>query len=642
MRHGDMSFETVVACFFSALMLFWFPTLGSAFGLAACAAGAHTRTEICRYLSVCWIGCAIRCAGCSWTTISSVCACYFLGTLFSPNILVFPEAAERRRDPNLNDSLYTYSELEAYYRSVIKETGECYTLEEIRQYWEEECTIPKKQKGSGKGKVADLPTPARLDLEFLSYVDKRMNQRRIPLTDAVTSLCRHALQCQPQIDGLLAEKQREWEVQRTLDCQMAWDGSRGLGAYREPMLALYLNTLQKPPIFKAWRVASQWSPERHKCADEAFGAAMNWMVWLDQALSLLPTMNTEAWRVAGGFRYDDVRSSYRIGSRVVWYFPYSCTLNVDAASQIVQQSDGVSTLYHVKDFQGHDIQFLSAFPGECEAMTRAASSFIVENVEVADLASENPLMWCDRVTLRQCEMQRRDPIKDQALNAADIQTYKNYVTAMNALELYNENFKIRWEDFKQVTEAQLHNAYRTSAKLSGFSFPMGTKGISLEAGFSKGGEDCHFYSTFVAFQKDAADKYRVIICSAEQTASFDEVAFNNKLKQLVQTHQSEKEAGCRQEVREEEWANLGWMEAASWMFSSWKSFDKSKGVGSEAERRANLKAKTEADSEMSALKFAQRKIAFVDCLSGFILHEAQRTGRIALDSERPDHYRLQD
>lgn len=202
------------------------------------------------------------------------------------------------------------------------------------------------------------------------------------------------------------------------------DGGIGLAEYNEQMVALHLNTLLHIPICQAWCKRTQWSDdgsldEMDEFEDAGFEASMKWMTWLDQALSLLPMLKTEAWRVAKGFRYDDLTTKFERGKTITWYEPKSLTLSEDVARQWAGQKDEVSTFFKILDFQGHDISFVSSSPGEREAMTRAVSRFEVMDVQVANLDSDDPLMRCDRVTLKQMRIQRRDPIDCCELSTTD-------------------------------------------------------------------------------------------------------------------------------------------------------------------------------------------------------------------------------
>jgi hypothetical protein len=250
-----------------------------------------------------------------------------------------------------------------------------------------------------------------MDETLARRTESCMSERRISRTAALADLSKF---CQAEVnlddvEDVCATKRRQWLKEGTLADRPRADGGIGLAEHDEQMVSLYLYTLPRIAICQEWRKWTQWSDDRTTHQHVGFDSMTNWINCLDQALSLLPVLKTDAWRVARGFRHDDLTTKFERGTTIKWYEPKSVTMSQDVARQWAGQNDEVSTVFEILEFQGHDISFLSSCPGEQEAMIRAVSTFEVIDTQLADLASDDPLMRCDRVTLKQMQMQGRAP-----------------------------------------------------------------------------------------------------------------------------------------------------------------------------------------------------------------------------------------
>merc|ERR1719446_1825129 len=106
-------------------------------------------------------------------------------------------------------------------------------------------------------------------------------------------------------------------------------------------------------------------------------------------------------------------------------------------------------------------------------MTRAVSKFEVLSVQPADLTSDDPLLRCDRATLRQVSVPRRAPIQCRALTEQEVDKYTTYVSEVNAMELFDAEFDRHWVDFKGLSSQDVNELFLESTLLQNFHKPRG-------------------------------------------------------------------------------------------------------------------------------------------------------------------------
>jgi len=392
--------------------------------------------------------------------------------------------------------------------------------------------------------------------------------------------------------------------------------------------------LEHIPLYQAWRQLTQWSSDRALQGEpELFSVAVAWMAWVDQALSLLEAMSpTRAYRTVKRWRYPDLFERFPVGrDDVVWYEPKSVAWNSpghtegqDLARDWASECAGECTIFIIENFHGFDISWLSAFPDEHEAMTRALTKFEVLNVQQGDSSSDDPFLKADRVTLKQLPLQRLDPIPCKELNYEKLRQYENHVMEMKAVECFSETFNITWRDEQGLTKQDLKDmvVHDRTGKMDDFPIPAGTKGMFVAKSSNTKADEAHFKYKLMAYNQDVNGNYDVMCCWSEQNANFDSVKFGR----MLEAKKLEVASLVRQRGAEESGAvlsaTLGWVG----MFDWWHDVQK--------------KTNGEAYQSMSERRTREEKVAFEDVLAGYMLKMATESRRLAYDDEASGRFRL--
>jgi hypothetical protein len=336
---------------------------------------------------------------------------------------------------------------------------------------------------------------------------------------------------------------------------------------------------------------------------------------------------TTAYCVAQNIRYGDFSMHFKPGRQdLMWYEPTSvvwnspgCTDGEDVARKWAGDWPG-STIFIVENFTGHDISFLSNFPDEHEAMSRALTPFEVVHAQIGDPSSDDVLVQCDRVWLRQKPLRRRESIPCRELNIQDVKKYASYVRDMNLVTLFKYHFDIEeWDEESGVSKENMCHAWQHDEKLQGFSL-AGSKGMKVKTEHSNSGDSINIAQTLVVYSQGVAQRYDFLCCRAVQSANFDEKAFVEAIQ--------DRALKCRDDVRER-LTNDHWF--AYWFLSK-RMFDRVFDLDGESA--------AEAQRGVSRLKSAEKETAFTDVLCGFMLATALEEKRLICQEGSSCEFRL--
>lgn len=250
------------------------------------------------------------------------------------------------------------------------------------------------------------------------------------------------------------------------------------------------------------------------------------------------------------------------------------------------------------------------------------SQFVRDEKETQSAANVLPWSCVPASTLQQ-----QKPF--QFFADADIEKYKHVKENLHELDLYKEvTFGHKWEDFSQVTREQLLELWRSRETLGEFPPPTNLGGVFLSQTHQLVGEDADYSKVMMAYQKGIHGSYRVVLCRGSQRASFDVDAFESQLSQKAHAREEEIGRGVHRKELKRAWRAMPCLDKIRWIFSSWEDFDKKYDIKSQSQQQTRHEAQTYAQQAMRAKKEAEQRIAYDDCLAGYMLHEAIRTKRM--------------
>lgn len=632
-------------------------------GLMAYWAGVHVETSVCRVVSGLWVSSALQILGCSPGQIMLLCSLYLWVSMHAPHLLLFPD----ERSPSAQGSqvlavnqwvpFLSNLGLQEYANKFEEEKFEMADVAEMSQRevadfnamcddmgmkggekLKLKCALHKlldQADPSPNGEPPQQVIPAEetrlYDPRYANRVDNLLYRHKKDLVTVIQDLyVASGKEVDPNLRQRLAEIKSNW-----LSALVQQQDLIPHEELEDLMLALHLNTLEEDfPFYKVWRQANQWTPHRAvKAGCKTFSAAMGFMTWVDQALAQIPPMEpTKAYRTVKNWKYSDLLERFWVGrSDVMWYEPKSVAWNSPGSCEGEQlarswaEEGGDCTVFIIENFNGPNISWLSEYPDEHEAMTRALQKFEVVAVVEGDRSSGDSWMRSDRVTLRQLPMQRREPLVCHELNHDELGKYLAHEENMRAVELYSQKYEFKFKQKTEVTAQQLEQLVANDTDLDGLTdLPCGKQGVSImqNENLDMDRDAVSYGYTLLMYNRDVNGLYDYLVCVASQKAQRESAAVDRRIAMEV----AQLESSVREEASS---SGFGWLLR---MIIGQVRFDRWADVQGQSQRRALAGVEQQCDRE--------KIIAFQEVLAGFILKKALDTNRLAFDKASPNKLRL--